>query len=148
MPALAKHRACSRSDPTWFVRITESSRAKRGGRSRSCKRSRLRQVAGLSVLSCESDGGVRPSGRGRWIDAFTGLILRAVRGQNIFVQPRVPETVPPAVAPVLEKALANEAAYEAKLEDWLVQRRKRNHLSVESISSAEASAAPPAAAAP
>ena len=60
-----------------------------------------------------------------WIDGFTGLILRAVRGQNMFVQPRAPETVPPAVAPVLEKALANETAYEAKLEDWLVQRRKR-----------------------
>ena len=31
----------------------------------------------------------------------------------------------PAVAPMLEKALANEAAFEAKLENWLVQRRKR-----------------------
>jgi hypothetical protein len=33
--------------------------------------------------------------------------------------------VPPAVASMLEKALANEAAFEAKLEDWLAQRRKR-----------------------
>ena len=60
-----------------------------------------------------------------WIDGFTDLILRAVRGENMFVHARFPETVPPAVAPTLEKALANEAAFEAKLEDWLVQRRKR-----------------------
>jgi hypothetical protein len=59
-----------------------------------------------------------------WIDGFTDLILRAVRGENMFVHARVPETVPPAVAPILEKALANEAAFEATLENWLVQRRK------------------------
>ena len=61
-----------------------------------------------------------------WIDGFTDLILRAVRGENMFVHARSPETVPPAVAPVLEKALANEAAFEAKLGDWLLQRRKRD----------------------
>jgi creatinine amidohydrolase/Fe(II)-dependent formamide hydrolase-like protein len=60
-----------------------------------------------------------------WIDGFTDLILRAVRGENLFVHARVPETVPPAVASMLEKALANEAAFDAKLEDWLAQRRKR-----------------------
>jgi creatinine amidohydrolase len=60
-----------------------------------------------------------------WIDGFTNLILRAVRGENMFVHARVPETVPPAVAPILEKALANEAAFEAKLKNWLVQRSKR-----------------------
>jgi creatinine amidohydrolase len=60
-----------------------------------------------------------------WIDGFTDLILRAVRGENMFGHARVPETVPPAVAPILEKALANEAQFEAKLQNWLVQRRKR-----------------------
>jgi len=60
-----------------------------------------------------------------WIDGFTGLILRAVRGENMFVHTRVPETAPPAVAPILEKALADEAAFEAKFEDWLVKLRKR-----------------------
>jgi creatinine amidohydrolase/Fe(II)-dependent formamide hydrolase-like protein len=60
-----------------------------------------------------------------WIDGFTDLMLRAVRGENMFVHARVPETVPPAVAPVLEKELANEAAFGAKLENWLVQRTKR-----------------------
>jgi creatinine amidohydrolase/Fe(II)-dependent formamide hydrolase-like protein len=60
-----------------------------------------------------------------WIDGFTDLILRAVRGENLFVHPRVPETVPVAVAPMLEKALANEAAFGAELEKWLAQRRQR-----------------------
>jgi creatinine amidohydrolase len=60
-----------------------------------------------------------------WIDGATDLMLRAVRGENLFVHARSPETVPPAVAPMLEKALANEVAFEAKLEDWLAQRRKR-----------------------
>jgi creatinine amidohydrolase/Fe(II)-dependent formamide hydrolase-like protein len=60
-----------------------------------------------------------------WIDGFTDLILRSVRGENMFVHARVPESVPPAVAPVLEKQLANEAAFGVTLEKWLVQRPKR-----------------------
>ena len=60
-----------------------------------------------------------------WIDGFTDLILRAVRGENMLVHARMHETVPPAVAPVLENVLANEAAFEAKLANWLVQRKKR-----------------------
>ena len=59
-----------------------------------------------------------------WIDGFTDLILRAVRGENMFTHPRG-AAVPPAVAPILEKALASEREFEAKLEDWLAQRRKR-----------------------
>jgi creatinine amidohydrolase len=60
-----------------------------------------------------------------WIAGFTDLILRAVRGENMFIHARVPETVPPAVQPVLEKALANEATFGATLESWLAQRAKR-----------------------
>ena len=60
-----------------------------------------------------------------WIDGFAELILRAVRGENMFVHARVPETVPPAMTPILEKALANEAAFEAQLGTWLGQRGKR-----------------------
>ena len=60
-----------------------------------------------------------------WIDGFTDLILRAVRGENMFVHPRVPETVPAVVAPILDKELMNEAAFGAKLENWLAQRSKR-----------------------
>jgi creatinine amidohydrolase len=60
-----------------------------------------------------------------WIDGFTTLILRAVRGENLFTHARVPDTVPPAVAPNIEQALANERAFDGKLENWLAQRRKR-----------------------
>jgi creatinine amidohydrolase len=59
-----------------------------------------------------------------WIDGFSDLILRAVRGEDLFVHARVPETVPPPMVPLLEKARANEAAFEAKLEDWLQRRRR------------------------
>ena len=51
--------------------------------------------------------------------------MRAVRGENMFVHPRVPETVPAAVAGILQKELANEAAFGVKLETWLAQRGKR-----------------------
>jgi creatinine amidohydrolase len=60
-----------------------------------------------------------------WVDGFTDLILRTVRGENMFVHARAPETVPPAIAPILERALANEAEFDAKLERWLVKRGKR-----------------------
>jgi hypothetical protein len=48
-----------------------------------------------------------------------------VRGENLLVRARVPETVPSEIAPILENELANEAAFGAKLEHWLVQRTKR-----------------------
>ena len=60
-----------------------------------------------------------------WIAGFADLILRAVRGENMFGHPRFPETVPPPVAAVTEKALENEAAFEATLEKWLLQRQRR-----------------------
>jgi creatinine amidohydrolase len=60
-----------------------------------------------------------------WIEGFTDLILRAVRGENMFVHPRVPDTVPPPVAPVIDKALASEAEFDAKLQKWLAERGKR-----------------------
>lgn len=59
-----------------------------------------------------------------WIDGFTDLILRAVRGENMRSHPRDPERLPPPVAPVLEQALANDAAFEAKLAAWLAERRR------------------------
>lgn len=60
-----------------------------------------------------------------WIGGFADLIVRAVRGENMLVHARAPETVPPDIARIFEKGLANEAALEAKLENWLAQRRKR-----------------------
>jgi hypothetical protein len=59
-----------------------------------------------------------------WVDGFTELILRAVRGENLLHQARLPETIPPAVATTLDNAFANERAFEMKFENWLAQRRK------------------------
>ncbi len=60
-----------------------------------------------------------------WIEAFTDVIVRAIRGENMFGHPRFSDTVPPAVVPVTEKALASEAAFDAALQKWLAQRRQR-----------------------
>jgi hypothetical protein len=60
-----------------------------------------------------------------WIDGFTQLILRAVRGEDLLHQPRLPDTIPPAVGPTIDKALANDRAFEVKFEDWLAQRKKK-----------------------
>jgi creatinine amidohydrolase len=60
-----------------------------------------------------------------WIDGFTDLILRALGGEDMLVHARVPDTVPPPVAALLEKARAHEAAFEETLEKWLAQRGKR-----------------------
>jgi creatinine amidohydrolase/Fe(II)-dependent formamide hydrolase-like protein len=60
-----------------------------------------------------------------WIDGFTDLILRAVGGEQMVGHPRDPETVPPPVAPLLEKVIAIEDEFGAALEAWLAQRKKR-----------------------
>jgi creatinine amidohydrolase len=60
-----------------------------------------------------------------WIEGFADLIVRAVRGENMVGRPRFPDAVPPPVASVTENALANEAAFEATLQKWLLQRRQR-----------------------
>jgi hypothetical protein len=60
-----------------------------------------------------------------WIDGFTELMLRALRGENLFLHVRVPETAPPALTSILERELANEEAFGAKLENWLAHRSKR-----------------------
>jgi len=43
---------------------------------------------------------------------------------GMFVHPRLPDAVPAAVAPTIEQQLANEAAFDARLENWLAQRKK------------------------
>ena len=60
-----------------------------------------------------------------WIAGFTDLMIRTVRGENMFDHPRVPATVPPPVQPMLEKVLANEATFGATLDTWLAQRARR-----------------------
>jgi creatinine amidohydrolase len=57
-----------------------------------------------------------------WIDGVSELILQALRGEDMLARPRLPETVPPPIAPMIENALASEAAFEAELGRWLAQR--------------------------
>jgi creatinine amidohydrolase len=62
---------------------------------------------------------------GWWIEGFAELILRAIRGENLHTHPRFHETLPSAVAPLLEKGLANETAFDARLQEWLRERGHR-----------------------
>ena len=59
-----------------------------------------------------------------WIDGMSELILQALRGEDMTARPGQPATIPPPVAPMIERALATEAAFEAELEAWLAQRRR------------------------
>jgi creatinine amidohydrolase len=57
-----------------------------------------------------------------WIEGMSELILQATRGEDMTTRPGQPVTIPPPVAPMLERVLANEAAFAAELEAWLAQR--------------------------
>jgi hypothetical protein len=65
------------------------------------------------------------------LEELTGPQIDALnRERTLFILPvgmlaRVPETEPPAVAPTIERTLVNDAAFAAKLEDWLARRRRR-----------------------
>lgn len=60
-----------------------------------------------------------------WIAGFTDLVVRAVRGENMFGHTRVPETMPASLAPMFEKGLADDDAFGARLQNWLTQRGKQ-----------------------
>ena len=51
------------------------------------------------------------------------LILQTIRGEDMSARPGAPGTLPPPIAPIIERALANEAAFGAELDAWLAQRR-------------------------
>jgi len=81
-------------------------------------------MARLPLLSVKATAAYGRAIEEWWVDGFTELILRAVRGEDLLHQPRLPATIPPAVAPILDKALANEMAFDVQFETWLAQRRK------------------------
>ena len=58
-----------------------------------------------------------------WIEGFTNLIVRAVLGERMAGRPRFPEAIPPPVAAVTARALANEAEFEATLQRFLANRQ-------------------------
>lgn len=61
-----------------------------------------------------------------WIQGVAGLILRAVRGENLRARPRWPAPLEgdPVHERILERALAPEREFDAKLERWLNDHTK------------------------
>jgi creatinine amidohydrolase len=59
-----------------------------------------------------------------WIEEMSELIRQAIGGEDMSTRPGAPDMLPSPIAPVIERALANEAAFAAELEAWLAQRRR------------------------
>jgi creatinine amidohydrolase len=59
-----------------------------------------------------------------WVEGMSDLILRAIGGQDLSKAPRIWDRIDPAVAGIVGKALEDEQAFEAKLQNWLAQRRQ------------------------
>ena len=57
---------------------------------------------------------------------MTELISRAIRGENMFKHPRLPEMGfgSSAVVDRLKAGFEKERAFEQKLENWMAQRKK------------------------
>jgi creatinine amidohydrolase len=60
------------------------------------------------------------------VEVLADYILRAVRGENFFNRPRYPEQLPNNLsnAEINKKSLEREREFEAKLDQWLSQRKK------------------------
>lgn len=60
------------------------------------------------------------------MEGMSGLILRAVRGENLRSRPRWPEPVQndPTYDQVVEYALEPEREFDLKLERWLGEHKK------------------------
>ena len=61
-----------------------------------------------------------------WVEGMAGLILQAVRGENLFGRPRWPGPVEndPAYRQIVEYALDPDREFDLKFQRWLGQRRK------------------------
>jgi creatinine amidohydrolase len=62
-----------------------------------------------------------------WVDGMTDLILRAVRGENLFGRPRHPENllaVPGNTQILIDDVLGPEREFDLTFERWLAQRKK------------------------
>ena len=62
-----------------------------------------------------------------WVGGMTDIILRAVRGENMFQRPRFPSNlfVDTAVVNLVEGYAQREREFEQRLERWLSQRKNR-----------------------
>jgi creatinine amidohydrolase len=59
-----------------------------------------------------------------WIEGMSDLILQTIGGEDMSARPGAPGALPPPIAPIIERALASEAAFEVELDTWLAQRRR------------------------
>jgi creatinine amidohydrolase len=61
-----------------------------------------------------------------WVDGMTDIVLRAVRGENMFQRPRFPTSLfaDTALVHLVEGYAAREQEFEQRLERWLSQRKK------------------------
>jgi hypothetical protein len=117
-------RAYSQFGPTSLDRITRRCRAKRGDRSRSCAPSPPRRVGKAISL--------RPRTRRRSTCRRGDMVDRGAERPHPASDPRrrhgcatgCDGHAPTPIAPIIERALANEAAFEAELDAWLLQRRR------------------------
>ena len=60
-----------------------------------------------------------------WVNGFADLMVRTVRGEDMFKHPRTPDTIPAPVAPMLAIELAEEQAFQAKFDEWMARRRRQ-----------------------
>jgi creatinine amidohydrolase len=62
-----------------------------------------------------------------WVEGMTGLILQAVRGQNLRGRPRWPEPIQtdPSYGQIVEYALGPDREFDLKFQAWLGQRQKK-----------------------
>jgi creatinine amidohydrolase/Fe(II)-dependent formamide hydrolase-like protein len=62
-----------------------------------------------------------------WVEGLSNFIVRAVHGENLFSHPRYPDQLlkDPAIIQINKDALANEKAFEMKLEQWLERRKQK-----------------------
>lgn len=62
-----------------------------------------------------------------WVEGLSSFIVRAVHGESFFNHPRYPDQLlnDPAIIQINKDALANEKAFEMKLEQWLKARKQK-----------------------
>lgn len=62
-----------------------------------------------------------------WVEGLSSFIMRAVHGENLFDHPRYPDQLlnDPAIIQINKDEIANEQAFEMKLEQWLQGRKQK-----------------------
>ena len=122
---LAKHRACLPSDPIWSVPTTKRSRAA-GPSPEDRAKSRLPRLAGLFLSPAKATAAYGRAIEAWWIDGFTDLILRAVRGENMSPIRVFPTPFLPLWPCFSRRHSQTKPCSKRSSAEWLVQRRTRD----------------------